>query len=250
MRPLDKGAIPIDALGNPIIVTNYTYWRDKLIDRIGYYCAYCNMPLSHSLQVEHVVPKNPLGPAPGDPLAWSNMLLACGPCNNAKSDDPVDFVTYYFPEEHNTLFPFRIRLNISNDAAFVVPTNGINPIQLAKSTATINLTALDVKDNRSNIVDIRWKKRKDAIITVEAAFEVYQLLKLVPTFDAARSAHNILQFAIPCGFFSLWFEKFENEPEVMEALINGLPGTAIICFDPANGYRPMHRNPINVADPF
>ena len=72
------------------------------------------MPLNHSLQVEHVVPKNsPAGYIVGDALAWDNMLLACGPCNTAKSNKPVDFVTYYFPEEHNILLPFQIREDAS-----------------------------------------------------------------------------------------------------------------------------------------
>lgn len=249
MRPLDKGAVPVDALGNPIVVTEYTSWRSALIDRIGYYCAYCNMPLSHSLQVEHVVPKNPLGINPGDPLAWDNMLLACGPCNNAKSDNPIDFTTYYFPEEHNTLFPFCIRPNTNDDAAFVVPSDALNAAQQTKALDTIQLTGLATKDSRSNIVDIRWKKRRDAIKTVKAAFDVFQSLKSLPTFDAVQSAQYMLQFAIPTGFFSLWFEKFENEPEVIEAFINGLPGTAANCFDSTNDFQPVYRNPLNVADP-
>ena len=250
MRPLDKGPIPTDDQGTPIVVTNYANWRLKLIDRIGYYCAYCNMPLSHSLQVEHVVPKNPNGINPGDPLAWDNMLLACGPCNNAKSDDPIDFVTYYFPEEHNTLFPFRIRTNATNDAAFVYPVTGLNAVQQLKAELTIGLTGLNVRDNRNNVVDIRWKRRKDAISAVDAAYDIYQELKLSPVFNASKSALNLVEIAKPCGFFSLWFERFEAEPEVMEALVKGLPGTAAVCFDPLNGYRPIHRNLANVADPF
>lgn len=247
MRPLDKGANPVDAAGNLITVNNYANWRNLLIDRIGYYCAYCNMPLSHSLQVEHVVPKNPPpGYTAGAPLAWDNMLLACGPCNNAKSNKPIDFVTYYFPEEHNTLIPFRIRPNATNNAAFVVPANGLGPYQLAKAQETIELTDLNTMDQRKNIVDIRWKRRNDAIKAVSGVYDMYKVLETTPTFNAVKYGVSIAEIAKNTGFFSLWFEYFENEPDVIEQLILGLPGTAAVCFDPANGFLPVHRN---VADP-
>lgn len=109
MRPLNKGNLPLDEVGNRMDPANYKKWRKALISRIGYYCAYCNQPLSHSLQVEHVIPKTPQhGYAPRDALAYGNMLLACGPCNNAKDNNPVDTATYYFPEKHNTHLPFEI----------------------------------------------------------------------------------------------------------------------------------------------
>lgn len=250
MRPLDKGLNPVDAAGDPITVGNYTYWRNLLIDKIGYYCAYCNMPLSHSLQVEHVVPKNPpAGYTVGDPLAWDNMLLACGPCNNAKSNKPVDFVTYYFPEEHNTHIPFRIRTNTAGTAAFVVPAAGLDAYQLAKAQATIKLTDLDTTDQRKNIVDIRWKRRNDAIKAVSGVFDMYVELKTLASFDATANGIRIAEIAKSTGFFSLWFEYFENEPEVIQQLILVLPGTAAICFDAAHNYQPAHRNPADPADP-
>jgi len=251
MRPLDKGANPVDVNGNPITVNNYDYWREELINRIGYYCAYCNMPLSHSLQVEHVVPKNPpVGYTAGDALAWDNMLLACGPCNNAKSNTPVNFVTYYFPEEHNTLLPFMIRPNPANTAAFVVPVRHLTANQLIKAQATIALTKLNVVDRRSKVVDIRWKRRKDAIKAVLGVYEMYNELKTTATFNASRYGAHIAEIAKNTGFFSLWFECFYNEPDVIEQLILGLPGTAAVCFDPASGFVPINRNSTNATDPF
>lgn len=251
MRPLDKGDVPVGADGNPIAVTDYTQWRNQLIDRIGYYCVYCNMPLSHSLQVEHVVPKNPPpGFTAGDPIAWDNMLLACGPCNNAKSNKPVDFVMYYFPEEHNTLLPFEIREEATGKAAFVNPATGINVTQEAKAQRTIALTGLDKIDNRKNIVDIRWKRRRDALKGVAAMFKYYEQAEHSPTFNAKEAAEGVVEIAKNVGFFGIWFEYFEDKPDVMQELISGLPGTATFCFDAANGYRPIARNAGNLADPF
>jgi len=250
MRPLDKGANPVDANGVPITVNDYTYWRGLLIDRIGYYCAYCNMPLSHSLQVEHVVPKNPpAGYTAGDPLAWDNMLLACGPCNLAKSNTPVDYTIYYFPEEHNTIIPFAIRPNATNSAAYVVPARALTAYQLAKAQATIDLTKLNTVDKRAKIVDLRWKRRNDAIKAVNGIYAMYSDLKGTPTFDAVRYGAYIAEFAKNTGFFSLWFESFLNEPAVIEQLILGLPGTAADCFDPADHFLPINRNATDIIDP-
>lgn len=250
MRPIDKGTVPLDDAGNPISVNDYVMWRRRLIERIGYYCAYCNMPLSHALQVEHVVPKNPpSGYTPGDPLSWDNMLLACGPCNNTKSNKPVDAATYYLPENHNTNLPFRIiPHNVDAEAAIVDVAIGLQPAQIRKAKDTIALTGLNVVDKRQSIVDIRWKKRRQAIVSVEAAYDVYQQLKKINGADLSKSASYMSIWAKDAGFFWLWFDKFKNEQEVLSALIRDLPGTAAVCYDSANAFNAIPRNPGN-ADP-
>ncbi len=252
MRPLDKGNIPLDSNGNQITPTNYKSWRKALIDRVGYYCAYCNQPLSHSLQVEHVIPKNPpAGYVPGDPIAWNNMLLACGPCNNAKNNKPINSTTYYLPEEHNTHLPFEIVIRDS-EHAIVITKTGINPDQKQKADRTIALLELDNTDDRENIVDIRSLKRRDALNAVIANKEQYEETKLSPTFNPLVAANRVVVQAKVTGFFSLWYEAFADEPEVMQCLIDNtiIKGTATNCFDPTNGFQPINRNPTNIADPF
>ena len=252
MRPLDKGSCPTDDSGSQIAVTDYTFWRKRLIDRIGCYCAYCNMPLSHNLQVEHVVPKHPpAGYAQGDPLKWDNMLLACGPCNNAKGNTPIDFDDYYFPENNNTLLPFQIRIHPEHaDAAIVQKAEGLTLIQQGKAEKTIALLGLATIDRRNNIVDIRWKKRKEAIIAVNTAFELYQQLS-EKIGNALIAIPHLVQSAKHVGFFGLWFEKFKNEPEVIQAFLNPdmIPGTAQECFDATDGYKPQYRNRNRAIDP-
>lgn len=252
MRPLNKGNTPTDAAGNVIAVTQYKHWRSHLISRIGPYCAYCNMPLSHSLQVEHVVPQNPqAGAAPGAPLVWDNMLLACGPCNNAKGNTPVHPNTYYLPEEHNTHLPFSVVLNANPDFAVVIERPLLNANQHLKSHDTIELLELDNIDERPNIVDLRSLKRKVAMVSVQSARQVYNMALVSPTYNALIVAEHIARCAADSGFFSLWYEEFINEPLVMQKLTDNtiIKGTATNCFDAANGFMPIPRNPLNLADP-
>lgn len=252
MRPINKGITPADANGNAIVVTSYKDWRSHLIRRIGYYCVYCNQPLSHSLQVEHVIPKKPpVGAAAGSALDWSNMLLACGPCNNAKGNTPVNANSYYLPEEHNTHLPFSIVLDANADHAVVIERAGLNPNQHQKAKGTIKLLELDNIDERPAIVDIRSIKRKAAMLSVQSARQVYDMAVTSPTYNAGVVATDIARRAAESGFFSLWYEEFRNERLVMEKLTDNsvIKGTATNCFDPANGYQPIPRNPANTADP-
>lgn len=52
---------------------------------IGDFCSYCETPLLGLVEVEHTVPK---APYPSFTVSWNNFMLACSPCNIAKSDDP------------------------------------------------------------------------------------------------------------------------------------------------------------------
>ncbi|MES2062470.1 MAG: HNH endonuclease [Bacteroidota bacterium] len=251
MRPLDKGACPKVGTANKT-VTEYGQWRRDLIDRIGYYCAYCNMPLSHQLQVEHVIAKvAQAGAIAGSLLDWDNLLLACGPCNNVKKNKPCDPTLHYLPESHNTHLPFEVVNHPQHpDAAIVSHIAGLTASQEQKAKDTIDLFGLDAYDARNKVVDLRWMKRKSAIATVAHQYDIYQMAKSSPKFDATIAAKGIVYAAKECGFFSLWYNKFINEPEVMRQLTDNsiIPGTASNCFDAANGYKPKGRNLLQ-ADP-
>lgn len=253
MRPLNKGNIPTDASGNIIVVTDYKQWRNHLIERVGYYCVYCNQPLSHSLQVEHVVPKSPpIGVTPGSALDWDNMLLACGPCNNAKDNTPINPSSYYLPEEHNTHLPFSVVSSAIPNHAVVVERTAINSIQRNKAHETIKLLKLDNIDDRPAIVDVRSIKRKAAMLSVASARQVFDMVITSPTYNANVVAIDIARRAASSGFFSLWYEEFNDEPLIMEKLTDNsiIKGTATNCFDSTNGFKPKPRNPSNTTDPF
>ncbi|VTR27886.1 HNH endonuclease [Sphingobacterium thalpophilum] len=233
MRPLNKGTTPtLD--GEEITVNSYGEWRRFLIERIGYYCAYCNIPLSHNLNVEHVVPKNPVeGAEAGDSLAWDNMLLACGPCNNAKSNREINANRYYLPEEHNTLLPFTVgEIPDNPNAAIIAPSHALTLSQNLKAQATIELFGLNEIDNRNKVVDIRWKKRKMALQLARSSFALYSEIKVSNRALLPHAASHVARTAAEVGFFIVWFEIFKNEPLVFEQfLVNEiLPGTARDCF--------------------
>jgi 5-methylcytosine-specific restriction endonuclease McrA len=54
------------------------YSKAGLLRRDRHRCAYCGGPGS---TVDHVVPK-----AQGGRTTWTNVVVACGPCNHAKAD--------------------------------------------------------------------------------------------------------------------------------------------------------------------
>lgn len=54
---------------------------------------------------------------------------------------------------------------------------------------------------------------------------------------------HIIDMAKAGGHRSIWFTIFQNHPEVLEKLISDFPGTASQCFDAANRYKPLPRNP-------
>ncbi|WP_207424968.1 HNH endonuclease [Pedobacter sp. SYSU D00535] len=245
MRPIEKGKCPQIA-GTDKVVTEYGQWRSDLCDRIGEYCVYCNMPINHALQVEHVVPKVPVSGAPaGAKLAWDNMVLACGPCNRAKSNKTSNISLHYLPESHNTHLPFAaIAHSTIPKACIIAPAIGLKRNQLTKAKRTIKLLNLHVVDERDKIVDLRWKKRAEAQLLVNSLYDMLQSTKVLAGFDEDKFAKNIALVAKGCGFFSLWYTAFENEPKVMEKLTDNtiIPGTALSCFDKTNGFKPLPRN--------
>lgn len=251
MRPLNKGTAPQDN-GTDVHVSEYGEWRMSLIERIGYYCAYCNMPLSHSLNVEHVVAKAPReGHDAGDYLAWENMLLACGPCNNAKGNIPTDGDRFYLPEINNTLIPFDVQEHPENsNAAIIVPHDGLNESQNSKAQNTIELVGLDKIDLRNKVVDIRWKKRKATLLLANLSYELYSKVKVALPEEIDKAACHVARSAAETGFFLIWFKIFRNESVVMEKLLDSeyIPGTALECFE-ENSHKLLSRNPENNFDP-
>ena len=255
MRPLDKGNCPTIKNKTGIIsnkkVAKYSDWRLDLIDRIGYYCAYCNMPLTHCLNVEHVVSKKPrFAPKEyvvGSLLDWENMLLACFKCNNAKSDEPINYEDYYFPEKHNTFLIFDADIDATKGSAILKVKTTLNVQQTIKAKRTIELFKFEnIEDDRSDIVDLRWQFRYNAYFVVKSAYEGYTRHKASNNFDEAADILNIKLVAEVTGFFQIWFDFFVNEPKVLQTLLQ-IKGTAINCFDTTT-FQPIPRNLKNKND--
>jgi hypothetical protein len=229
MRPIDKGSCP-QVNGTDKTVSDYPDWRADLISRIGYYCVYCNMALSHQLHVEHAVPKVPLpGQPAGNLLAWENMLLACEKCNKAKSNKPSDETIHYLPEYQNGLLVFEAATTATRTDALIVGHQAtLNATQQTKATATIGLFEWENVDTRGAVVDIRWFKRYNARIEVLAARNLLEMAKPSPTYDADLAGKLIAIQASGAGFFMLWFHEFANERLIHPDVF---PGVRQSCFD-------------------
>ncbi len=244
MIPLDKGEVPIDSIsGLPQTVTDYAQWRASLINRLGSYCSYCNAPLSSSPQVEHVVPKNPQpGQVAGSLLGWENMLLACGPCNNAKNNNPISTNTHYLPETCNPLFIFDNFL-FEEGQAIIKPNQTLSPLQNIKAVNTISLLMLDDIDRRTTvIVDLRSSFRSKAIKSYSDLKSLFHLN------NHPQKAKIVAALSESIGFFSIAFEVFKDEPDVLIALRDTIPGFNRKAVDD-NGNL-VYLNPENQADPF
>ena len=73
-------------------------------EKIGYYCSYCEFPIKHVPEVEHVVSKS----KGGDITDWKNLLLGCKYCNARKSANttPENDDDFLWPDVNNTAIAY------------------------------------------------------------------------------------------------------------------------------------------------
>ncbi len=245
MRPIDKGNIPLDKNGNIKRVKDHKDWRKDLIDRIGDYCVYCELKLTVSPQVEHVIAANI---ASALKLTWENLLLACRPCNGAKSDKPCPPTTHYLPDMHNTYLAFQLNFQFNpkqdnEEGAFITYSSTLDANQKVKAQNTIELCALDEdttnKRYPDRVTDLRWKERYSAY---REANELRTDWDEWGNTMKDKFIKLLMKVALGKGFFSIWFYKFDDVPEIKKALVESFPGTAKNCFDISNDYNPIWRN--------
>jgi len=245
MRPIDRGPVPLEN-GLPKEVRNYRDWKADLIQRLGNYCCYCNMTLTDSIQVEHVIAQD-IDPRLG--VLWDNMLLACGPCNRSKSNNPCPPDTHYLPQFHNTYLAFQ-HTNptphpriVGTDAVYV-QYRGL-PANAGKSANTIQLCRLD-RDTSSNIEqinDMRWKLRLDVLIQSALVRSFWNSL---PVANQSAFIDPLIIIVEGKGFWGIWFDVFADVPAVRQALVERFPGTALNCFD--TNFLAIPRNPNDPQD--
>jgi hypothetical protein len=243
MRAVNKGSVPING-GVPKTVSDYKDWRQDLIDRIGAYCCYCNMPLPDSPQVEHVKPKNP---APGQPAGamvdWDNMLLGCGSCNRIKSNKPTSTSNHYLPDFHNThmVFEYVVQSHPQKPdkiACIPIASTATN-VNTTKAQTTIDLCGLDriVVNNRAT--DLRWMYRYRAFVWANLWKQSWD------KWDKARASEftDLLITQVKAsGFFSIWLNVFADSPLVIKEIVSQIPGNNMQCYDAAD----FHLIPLNL----
>lgn len=245
MRPVQKFLVgtQISVEGQLQIVskTYSPYQRAKkpLLENLGDYCSYCEVHNSNQrdLHVEHVQPKG-LQQYADLETEWSNFLLACSTCNGTdnKGDRNVVLSDIHLPHLNNTFLSLQylpggvIRVNPS-----------ISAVSRQHAQALIQLIGLDKKPSECAPSDNRWRKRYDAWNKARRYLSKYN--------EGKADIDTIIDLAKAEGLWSIWFTVFDGCNEVRKALIESFPGTAACCFDDANNYTPINRNPGNQEDP-
>lgn len=216
MRPIAKGPCPTKN-GTQIVFSNYRKARPYLMERIGAFCSYCEIPLPSGPDVEHVRPKSH---DPGLAMSWNNFLLACRNCNSNKGTTPVVLAHYYWPDMDNTRRPFEFP-----NGGPPRPTSALTAAERAIATQTIRLTGLHKKPGPTNHTDFRSRRRERVWREAQACRAA--LLRR----NEAQDREFVVQVATGHGFWSIWMEIFHDMPEVKRRLIEAFEGTAQDCFD-------------------
>jgi len=220
MRPVERGIWPQDEDGIDIKFSEYTQARRELIARLGEYCSYCEMRLGASLAVEHVQPKKPFGAADVNEeraLSWNNFLLACTNCNSTKGNTDINIYDYLWPDQDNT---FRAIRYAEGGLVSVVP--GVAEIHAKK---IIELIGLNRTPDTPEASDRRWLNRREAW---EMAIRAKDRL-MCCNVDAMRE--QIIELVVAKGFWSIWMTVFKDDIDMLQRLMNALPGTSKTCFD-------------------
>ncbi|HLA34344.1 MAG TPA: HNH endonuclease [Rhodocyclaceae bacterium] len=220
MRPVRKGP--------PYLYTDgqaYGKALAGLAARLGLYCSYCERPLQHGAEVEHIQPKSIPAHKPLE-CRWSNFLLSCKNCNASKSTKDPALAEWLIPDRDNTAAAFVYRKDGVIDIA---PT--ITPTQNAAAAKTLDMLKLNRKvrktfDQQGNLVALdRRNQRLDAWLLAD---RYAGKLAKNPSADLADA---IADLAKTSGFFSIWLAAFETVPSFRQKLIAAFTGTESACFD-------------------
>lgn len=215
MRPVNRGDDPV--LGP----ANYAAAREPLAARLGYYCSYCGVSLHTSAEVEHVRPKVN---NPELLVRWSNLLLACKPCNTTKSRrNPGEFDVFW-PDRDNTQRAF-----VYGPQALIGIHPDLNEEQRAKAQATLDLTGLDRSPlTAPNLSIDRWRRREIVWQRATASFSDFIAEGACST---SRLADRVVDLAVEAGIWSIWMTVFRGHPAMLRRFNQAFPGTAQDCFD-------------------
>lgn len=221
MRPVNRGEIPANNTGNPLVFSHYGAARDPLIKRIGDYCSYCESPLL-APDVEHIQPKSKI---PAKEKTWDNFLLACTFCNSIKNDKTIDdsnLPDYYWPDCDNTLRAFHYPQELAPLA-----NTALNSAAQQIALNTLELTGLNREPGHPQLSkrDRRWLKRKEAW---DKALKAKTHLEQQST---EQMREQILDTATSTGFWSVWMTVFQDYSDMRQCLINAFQGTSTDCFD-------------------
>lgn len=238
MRPVRRG--PKRA---QLQVRHWTDALDDLYERIGGYCSYCERPLGHAAEVEHVQPKG-LPQYAHLKLEWTNFLVSCKNCNTRKSNADVVLAAVALPDRDNT---FRALVYMPNGHVRV--SDALSASQRSAIDRTMALVRLNEEAAGSRELDAavvartRLQQRREAFARAETSA---QMLRETEFHEATRNI--VVKLALATGFFSVWMTVFQTDADMKIRFIHAFPGTHESgCFDATGGVVVPAPNPDELA---
>lgn len=226
MRPVNKGKSPYQK------IDHYSEALPYLEKQLGEYCSYCEFPIKHVPEVEHIASMA----NGGDRTDWNNLLLGCKYCNTRKgkttSQEDVD--EYIWPDRDNTALAYTYQNGVpkvNEKKLLEVDSTGKF---YKKAKKLFDLVQLDHVPNRKE-KDRRFTKRNEAFQIAQESLNNWREIKR--TTDDSRILEPykklIATTALEVGFFSVWMTVFSEESEILWMLIEKFPNTRKEYFDKA-----------------
>lgn len=216
MRPLNKGESPY------VRIANYSQALPYLEERVGSYCSYCEFPIMHVPEVEHISAKS----EGGDMTAWSNLLLGCKYCNTRKSKKatPLNKDAYLWPDQYNTAIAYQYTGGIPTVNKETLLQLDQSGEYLKKAENLFELLALDhIPDPGEK--DRRFRKRFEVYTTATINLQRWKKMCTCDEDTVRAFLDTMIDVAKYSGFFSIWTMVFMDEPVVLLALLDAFPGT-------------------------
>ena len=222
MRPVNKGVSPYKS------IQQYGEALPYLEDRIGLYCSYCEMPISHVPEVEHIHSKT----KGGNLTAWDNLLLGCKYCNTRKSKhtDSENVEDYLWPDRYNTAIAYDYEYGVPTVNEATLLSVDSERVALIKAHNLFDLVKLGNRPTPKE-KDRRFRERNKAFDVALEELERYRRMKRMYPDVLGDILEQLTRLARLCGFFSVWMTVFKEEPEVLKVLISSFPGTAKKFYD-------------------
>ncbi len=199
-----------------------------LINKIGGYCSYCEMPIRNSPEVEHV---HPVANG-GEELEWDNFLLACKQCNIWKSNKNPDRSGYLWPDVDNTILAFHYQ----NRLGGIEPVSTLPASITPMAADTIDLMQLNrhpASTPAATLKDRRWQYRQEAWGKAIRARQIWNR-------NPERAKATLIgDLAHSTGFYAIWLTVFDGIDEVLTEIKARFPGTYEPTYDPTG--QPLKR---------
>jgi hypothetical protein len=216
MRPVERGR-------DPGGYTEYALARPALMQRIGYYCTYCEARLKNG-QVEHILPKHHF---PEHEADWSNFIFACGNCNPTKGAWPTRKAgrsAAYWPDTDNTSGLYDYGPDAPPRVASVLTKEQRKLAQALLVRTGVDRSPIHPK---WSLRDDRWELRQEAWgIAVGCRTEL-------AAEDTPVHRNSIAGRAAAGGFWSVWRAVFATDLDMLLRINTAFVGTSPACFDAA-----------------